>query len=417
MKKNGIQLALPVALALVTAALTYWLMNLLKFNANVHILFPILAGAAVGLIAFFRKQVFASRAAVVAIVAVALGLIAGAILMVLVGGNPWDGYLNLMKGGLNGLSRFGDTFGYATQLVLTGLSVAFAFRTGLFNIGGAGQMLMGGLAATCVALWLPLPQPLVLPIMFVAAMLGGAVWAAVPGLLKARFNVHEVVTTIMMNWVAYWAVYYFIPAYLKGGLETESKTIAETASLKVPWLSAVFDGSGSINLGIFIAIGAILVIWFLLNRTVLGYELKAVGFNRHAAEYSGMPVNRNIALSMMIAGALAGLAGLTQYTGYAANMMVGSLPSQGYDGIAVALLGANSPWGVGAAAVFFGILQSGKGFMSAMTNVPPDIADTIIAVIIYFAATSVLIERVWDWFKRRRAQKPEGGSVPYVGNR
>ena len=129
-----------------------------------------------------------------------------------------------------------------------------------------------------------------------------------------------------------------------------------------------------------------------------------------------MPVNRNIALSMMISGALAGLAGLTLYSGYASNMQIGSLPLQGYDGIAVALLGANSPWGVTAAAVFFGILQSGKGFMSAMTNIPPDIADTIIAIIIYFAATSVLIERVWDWLKRRKAQKAKGGANADVGN-
>jgi simple sugar transport system permease protein len=269
-------------------------------------------------------------------------------------------------------------------------------------------MLMGGLAATCVALWLPLPKFAVLPIMLVASILGGALWAAVPGFLKAKFNVHEVVSTIMMNWVAYWAIYYFIPAYLKSNLETESRTIPMSASLKVEWLTNVFGGSDSfMNLGIFIAVGAIILIAFILNRTVLGYELKAVGFNRHSAEYAGMPVNRNIALSMMIAGALAGLAGFAQYCGYAGNMSIGSLPSQGYDGIAVALLGANSPWGVAAAALFFGILQNGKGFMSAATSVPPDIADTIIAVIIYFAATSVLITRFLDWLGKHKPKTPK----------
>lgn len=363
------------------------------------------------------KKLLANRAFIVALVAVALGLLAGAVLMAAIGSDPFSAFFYLFSGGLKSIQRFGGSLASAIPLVLTGLSVAFAFRTGLFNIGGAGQMMMGGLAATCVALWLPLPKVAVLPIMFLAAVLGGAIWAAVPGLLKAKFNVHEVVSTIMMNWVAYWAIYYFIPAYLKAKLETESRTIPMSASLQVGWLTNLFGGSDSfMNLGIFIAIGAVILIAFILNRTVLGYELKAVGFNRHSAEYAGMPVNRNIALSMMIAGALAGLAGFTQYCGYATNMQIGSLPSQGYDGIAVALLGANSPWGVAAAALFFGILQSGKGFMSAMTNVPPDIADTIIAVIIYFAATSVLIERVWAYFKRRKAQKTGGGALQDVAS-
>jgi general nucleoside transport system permease protein len=361
------------------------------------------------------KKIRVNRGLVVALVAVALGLLAGAILMIFIGSDPLEAYKDLFQGGLMSIEKIGNTLAYAVPLVFTGLAVAFAFRTGLFNIGGAGQMLMGGLFAIIVALWVPWPKVAILPVMILAAALGGALWATIPGLLKARFNVHEVVSTIMMNWVAYWAVFYFIPAYLKGNLETESRLIPETASLKVGWLSTLFNGS-SISLGIFLAVGAVFLIAFILNRTTLGYELKAVGFNRHSAEYAGMPVTRNIALSMMISGALAGLAGLTFYTGYASNMQIGTLPSQGYDGIAVALLGANSPWGVTAAALFFGILQSGKGFMSAMTNVPPEIADTIIAIIIYFAATSVLIERVWSWLKRRNASKVKGGALPDVGN-
>lgn len=352
----------------------------------------------------FAGRLLSNRALIVSLVAVALGLLAGIVLMACIGSDPFAGMFFLFSGAVKSVERIGNTIAYSVPLIFTGLAVAFAFRTGLFNIGGAGQMLMGGLAATCVALWVPLPKTAILPVMLVAAALGGAIWAAVPGFLKAKFNVHEVVSTIMMNWVAFWAVAYFIPAYLKDQLSTESRTIPLTASLQVQWLKDLFGGS-SINLGVFLAIGAVFVIAFILNRTTLGYELKAVGFNRHSAEYAGMPVNRNIALSMMIAGALAGLAGLCQYAGYASNMTTSGLPSQGYDGIAVALLGANSPWGVTAAALFFGVLQSGKGFMSAMTSVPPDIADTIIAIIIYFAATSVLIERAWEWQKRRRAQK------------
>lgn len=356
------------------------------------------------------KRLTENRALVVALIAILLGLIAGGILIAVTGSNPAASYLYLFSGGLMSIERIGNTLATATPLVLTGLAVAFAFRTGLFNIGGAGQMLVGGLCATAVALFLHLPKALMLPLEVLAAMAGGALWAAVPGVLKARFNVHEVVSTIMMNWVAYWLIYYTVPAYMKGELETESRLIGQSASLKVDWMTNLFHGS-FINLGFFIVIAAVALVAFLINRTTLGYELKAVGFNRHAAEYAGIGVRRNILLSMMISGLLAGLAGACQYVGYASSIQIGSLPGQGYDGIAVALLGANNPWGVFAAAIFFGLLHSGKGFMSAMTQVPPDIADTIIATIIYFAATSVLIERGWDFLRRRRIKEAKADVV------
>jgi ABC-type uncharacterized transport system permease subunit len=338
---------------------------------------------------------------VTALVAVVLGLLAGAVLMALIGRNPFSGYVYLFRGGIMSIERVGNTLATATPLILTGLSVAFAFRTGLFNVGAAGQMLMGGLCATAVGLTLVLPKPLLLTVMVAAAILGGAVWGLAPGLLKAKFNVHEVVATIMMNWVSYWTVYYVVPAYFKGAyLETESRKIPDAASLKVEWLSDLFSGS-YINLGLFLAIISVIVIAFIIDRTTFGYELKAVGFNRHAAEYAGIKADRSIIMSMMIAGAFAGLAGATFYAGYASNMQIGVLPSQGLDGIAVSLLGGNSPWGVFGAALFFGLLHSGKGFMNAMTKIPPEIADTVIATIIYFSATSILIERNWDKLKRR----------------
>ncbi len=169
------------------------------------------------------------------------------------------------------------------------------------------------------------------------------------------------------------------------------------------------------NLGFFIAIISVILIKFILDKTTLGFSLKAVGANRFCAEYAGIKVNRNVVISMMIAGGLAGLAGLSFYTGYSRNMQIGVMPSQGFDGIAVALLGASNPLGgVFFSALFFGILQSGKGFMNAMTSVPPEIADTIIAVIIYFTATSVLFKRFWDAvFKRRnnRINPPQEESL------
>jgi simple sugar transport system permease protein len=348
-----------------------------------------------------------SNAFLVAISAVVLGLLAGAILMAAIGSNPFEGFLYLNKGALMNIERIGNTLATSTTLMLVGLSVAFAFKTGLFNIGASGQMLVGGLCATLVAHKVFLPRPLFLVVLILSALLGGALWGVIPGILKAKFNVHEVVATIMMNWIAYWSVYYFVPAYLKGpSLETESASIAISQSLRSPWLTELFDGS-YMNLGFFVAIVSVLVVKFILDKTVLGFELKAVGANRFCAEYAGIRVNRNVIISMMIAGGLAGLAGLSYYTGYSRNMQIGVMPNQGFDGIAVALLGASNPVGVLFSSIFFGILQSGKGFMNAMTSVPPEIADTIIAVIIYFTATSVLFKRLWDGLFHRIQLKNE----------
>lgn len=348
----------------------------------------------------FRKGVW--KEAVVSIIAVLLGLLAGAVLMLVTGNNPFEGYTFLFKGGLMNIERIGNTLATATPLILTGLSVAFAFKTGLFNVGAGGQMLFGGFCATAVGLTFNWPRPILLTVMVFASILGGALWAVLPGLLKARFNVHEVVSTIMMNWISYWIIYYAVPAYFKGEyLETESRKIPDLASLKVNWLTGLFEGS-YINLGLFLALVSVVVIAFILNRTIMGYELKSVGYNRYAAEYAGISVGRNIVLSMMISGALAGLGGAVHYVGNASNIQIGLLPSQGIDGIAVALLGSNSPIGAAFAAVFFGLLYSGKGFMNAMIKIPPEIADTIIASIIYFAATSVLIEKVIKRFSFRR---------------
>lgn len=351
------------------------------------------------------------------VIAVALGLIAGAILMLLIGDNPVDGYMYLFKGGLMNIQRMGDTLATATPLIFTGLSVAFAFKTGLFNIGTPGQMLFGGFCATSVALLYgnSMPRFLLLILIVLVGALAGALWAFVPGLLKAKFNVNEVVSSIMMNWTAYWIIYYAVPAYFKGSTETESKNIPAIASLKAEWLTKLFDGS-YINLGLIIAIAAVILIWFILDKTVLGYELKAVGFNRDAAEYAGMSVNKNIISAMMIAGALSGLAGVAQYLGNASNIQIGIMPSQGFDGIAVSLLGANNPLGVLVSAIFFGLLYSGKGFMNVNTSIPPEIADTIIAIIIYFAAISAAVPMIVNKFKQKRTQKPGDSGVGILPN-
>ncbi|PLR94782.1 ABC transporter permease [Bacillus sp. T33-2] len=347
------------------------------------------------------------RNTIVSIIAIILGLLAGGLLMLLIGSSPVEGYSFLFQGALKNIERIGNTLATATPLVFTGLSVAFAFRTGLFNIGASGQMLIGGLLATAVGLTFDFSRPILLLVMILVGMLGGALWAFIPGLLKARFNVHEVVSTIMMNWIAYWTTYYVVPGYFKGEfLETESRKLPEEATLRVPFLTEMFAGS-YINLGLFLAVITVFIIAFIINKTTLGFELKAVGFNRHAAEYAGMKVNRNIILSMLISGALAGLGGVALYTGNASSIQIGILPTQGYDGIAVALLGANTPIGVFFAAILFGILYSGTGFMNAMTEIPPELANTIIAIIIYFAATSIIIERLIRRFWKPASKKKE----------
>jgi ABC-type uncharacterized transport system permease subunit len=350
------------------------------------------------------------RNTIISLLAILFGLVAGAVLMLATGHQPIEGYRYLIQGGLKNPERIGNTLATGTPLIFTGLSVAFAFRTGLFNIGAAGQMLFGGFCATAVGLTLDLSRPILLTLMIIVGFLGGALWAFIPGFMKAKFNVHEVVSTIMMNWVAYWTIYYAVPAYLKADLETESRPLPDYASLQAPFLSDMFGGS-YVNLGLFIAVVVVIIIAFIINKTTLGYELKAVGFNRHAAEYAGIPVNRSIILSMLISGGLAGLAGVAQYAGNASNIQIGILPSQGYDGIAVALLGANSPVGVMISALFFGLLYSGRGFMNAMTDIPPEIADSIIAIIIYFAATSVLMDRMISWFIARRRTTSAMGAV------
>lgn len=346
---------------------------------------------------------------IIPLLAVLLGFVTGAIVMILTGHNPIEAYSALLKGaGLFGdVKRFGDTLLNMTTLILTGLSVAFAFRTGLFNIGAAGQMLMGGFVAVFIGVKYNLPPFIHVTIATIAAVLAGAAWGYIPGLLKAKFRIHEVVSTIMMNYIAMWSVYYLVPKYIPGSFSTESKAINTSASLRTEWLTNLFKGS-YVNLGLFLALIAVLLIWWILEKTTFGYELKAVGFNLHASQYAGMKVNRNMILSMMISGALAGLAGATYYIGYANNIKIGVLPSQGYDGIAVALLGLNSPFGVALTALLFGFMNAGRLFMQSSTSVPNELVPIIIAIIIFFAATSLMLE---SWLKKSEKffKKSEGG--------
>lgn len=343
---------------------------------------------------------------IIPFLSVILGFIIGAIVMVASGFNPLEAYSKLFQGaGLYGdVRRFGETLVLATSLSLTGLAVAFGMRTGLFNIGASGQVLMGGFIAVLLGITLELPKGIHLPLCVASAAIMGALWGMIPGMLKAKFNVHEVVSSIMMNWIAVWTVYYFVPEYIKGRYDTESAAISNTASLRVDWLTDLFQGS-SINLGIFIAVIAVVVVWWILEKTTFGFELKAVGLNKDAAKYAGIHVNRNIVYSMMISGALAGLAGATFYLGFTNNVKIGELPSLGFDGIAVALLGVNTPIGVVLSSLLFGVMTAGKGFMQAATKVPNELVQIIMAVIIFFAAAKMLISKMIKYFLKLQRNK------------
>ena len=342
----------------------------------------------------------------VSISTVFLGVLAGSILILMIGKNPIKGFERLLFGAFSNVRRVGNTLSMSTQLILMGLSFSFAYKTGLFNIGGSGQMLMGGIVSTILGHYLPssMPKPLYVVIVVMAALATGALWGLITGFLKAKFNVHEVVSSIMLNWIAFWLCYDFISRFVKDqAIAVKSKPLPLSRTLGTEWLRNV-TGMSTLNFGFLFAIIACIVVWFILEKTTLGFNLKAVGANKYCAEYAGIKIHKSIMISMAIAGSLAGLAGLTYYCGYSNLMEMGKMPNEGFDGIAVALLGNCSPIGVFFAAIFFGALKMGKGSLAA-TGIPTELADTIIATIIYFAATSILIASFWKKVFKKRYEK------------
>jgi len=346
-------------------------------------------------------------------ISIFLGFVVGFILLLLLGFNPVEGYSFLFHGGVRGVlsgdfRQLGNVLLNTTPLILTGLAIAFAFRTGLFNIGVTGQMLMGGFFGILVGAMIELPRIIHVPLMILASITGGALWAFVPGVLKAKFRINEVVTGIMMNYIALWGVQYYVGSWIPGRFPTESAMIHHTASLRVNWMTQLFNGS-AVNIGLILAILACYLIWLILEKTTFGYELKAVGFNQDAAQYAGMKVKKNIMLSMFISGALAGLAGATFYAGFTNHVLVGELPSQGFDGIAVALLGLNTPIGIFLSALLLGFMNIGGQYMQTMARIPKELVDIIISTIIYFAALTLLIQSFFKQLNSNNKKRNGGG--------
>ncbi len=338
---------------------------------------------------------------IVPIGAVLLGLIAGAIIMIVSGYNPLAAYGSIIHTVFFDPYYFGETIVTMVPLVLTGLAVAFAFRTGLFNIGVEGQLLVGWLAAVWVGVDLPhLPKLILVPLCILASALAGWIWGYIPGILKARFHVHEVISTIMMNYVALYVTNALIRKYVNGPDE-HTPPISSHASISSTFLTNLTHGS-RLNWGFVVAILAAILMWFLLWRTTKGYELRAVGFNPNASSYAGINVARNMSFAFGVSGAFAGVAGAMVGLGTYHFMTINAdFTGYGFDGIAVALLGMNSSVGVIFGALLFAVLETGQVSMQSM-GIPTDLVQVIVALIIFFVAANYLIRLIGGRFKKRR---------------
>lgn len=312
--------------------------------------------------------------------------------------NPIHVYAEIFKAALKDRNGWGNVFYRATPLIFTGLAVALAFQCGLFNIGGEGQMVIGSFALTWVGFTFSgLPWFIHLPLCVLAAVLAGGLWGGIAGWLKASRGVHEVVTTIMLNWIAVALIQYLTMAYKPPeSWIPHTFEVAKSAQLSRLWvylnpLGINFPKSNLLNTCIFLALAIAVLVAFLLKKTKLGYEIRAVGHNPGAAECAGISVPRNTILAMAMAGGLAGLVGVNQILGYKHRFRYGVMEGMGFDGIGVAFIGRNSPFGVVLAALLFGILDQGGLAIDVSTRVPREIVLVLKATILIFVVLSTEI--------------------------
>jgi general nucleoside transport system permease protein len=350
--------------------------------------------------------------------AIGLALVVGAVIMIvtspLIDGSlnvwlPFEAYAALIKGSLGTPEQWihGDfnaiiqTLVETAPLVLAGLAVGLGFKGGLFNIGAQGQFLLAGLAAAVVGGLLAQSSPLLaVPAALIAALIVGAAWGFIPGALKAFTGAHEVVTTIMLNYIAIYIIAYLIT----GPLRDPTASFARTISVGNASLPVLFGRNG--HLGIVIAALAVPAVWWLLYRSTLGFEIRAVGANPDAARYAGMRSRFLLILTMSLSGLLAGLAGGIQILGLTGYMPMGYSTSIGFDAIAVALLGRAHPVGILLAALLFGAMRAGAGLMQVEAHIPVQMIDLLQGIILFFLAAEVVLRK---WFRIRAAG---AGGVP-----
>lgn len=352
-------------------------------------------------------------------ICIIIGLVAGFVVLLLLGGGKAysDGFRQILLGGFYMMpTGIGKEIVTAAPLIMCGLSVAFAFKTGLFNIGASGQYTLGAFGGLIFAILLHAPWYVCL----LMATVFGAIWGAIPGIFKAYLNVNEVITSIMFNWIGLYGCNTIMYGRGSGAMYNakQSKTFPVTGDSLIPAkifgldLSEVFNYK-SCTIAIFLAIIVAIILYIVLNKTTFGYELKACGSNRNAAKYAGINERRNVILSMLIAGALSGFGAGLYYLSGAAQWIPGdstALPSTGFDGISVALLASSNPIGAIFSALFISHITTGGGFMNA-SLFPPEIAQLISGIIIYLCAFSLLfrnmIRDLLTGKKKEKAAKPQ----------
>ena len=338
------------------------------------------------------------------IVALGVAFVVGGLLVWVMGGNPFNVYAQLIKGGLSGWPNIAVTLQFTTPLIFTGLAVAFAFRGGLWNVGVEGQLLFGALAAGVVGYAVSLPAPLHVAACLLASAIAGALWAAIPGVLRAYFNINELVVCLMLNPIALSVTSFVASRVLKApGPTNKLPDIRPSAEL------AQFTLFSQVNTGLFIAIVLVAVILVFNVLTRKGFEFRILGLNPRFAHYGGVRVRSSMVAVMLVSGAVAGLGGAEQVLGVYRAYYDGFSPGYGFDGIAVAMLASNNPVGVLASAFLFGALNSGSAVLQMTTNVTRDLAKVLQAIVILMLAAQFLaIIR----FRRGRTPVREPVQVP-----
>ena len=322
---------------------------------------------------------------------------------------PLEAYRAMLEGSLGSWNNIVNTLVVSTPLILGGLSVAFGFKAGLFNIGAQGQFLMGVLGAVTVGVALRDSAPIIaIPAALLGGVIGGAIWGFIPGVLKALSGAHEVVVTIMLNYVALSV----LAAAVNGPLRVKAAPSAVTSTVGDAALPILFGRNG--HTGIIIALIAVAVVSWVLYRTTFGFEVRTVGANPDAARYAGMRPRRLIVLTMSICGLLAGLAGAIELLGITHKTTASYATSVGFDSIAVALLGRSSPVGVLLSALLFGVMRAGAGQMQIQTGIPSELVDVLQATVLFFLVANVAIRRLLTRRDRSGEHPAAPTSEPFV---
>ncbi len=333
--------------------------------------------------------------------AILMALLVGAIFILIIGKNPIEAYVALLQGAFGDLFSLGETLEATTPLIFTGLAVAFAFRAKMFNIGAEGQFLMGALAGAWVGINLQLPGIIHVILTLLAGFIAGGLWGGIAGGLKATRGVNEVISTIMLNFIAILFISWIVTGPMK---EASALDIPQTAKvLETARLAKILPPS-RLSAGILVALISAAVIWWLLWKTTVGYEVRGVGLNRFASEHAGIKPNRTMFTSMVISGGLAGLGGAVIISGLFLRYQHGFEPGYGFTAIAVALVGGNSPPGVVAAAFLFAVLNQGARGMQNVAGVPQDTVLIIQALVIFFVAAPQIVRAVPEWLEKRRTK-------------